>query len=144
MTSEQPNNNTPDFLGHVYNTGMTTSIIETLLGCMWGRQGGGGVCPLLHTPFSFCLSSIFSNFHCSFFIVLCSQVPFNFFLLLPDNFFCSLLRFTIFSCSLLQSFVLPVASLPFPCSLIYFGLCCLFHWISKGRGGGHPEIVYPC
>ncbi len=46
--------------------------------------------------------------------------PFWFFLLLPDNFSCSLLHIPFFCCSLLPypNFVLPAPRLRFPCSLL--------------------------
>ncbi len=106
------------------------------------RGGVYAPCSLRHsTPFSllpsiFQRSLLFTNFHCSFFISLCSLLLFLFFLLLPDNFSCSLLHFPIFCCSLLPflDFCAPYSQITFslppapslilghaPCSLGYQG-----------------------
>ena len=87
----------------------------------------------------------FSNFHCSFFISLFSLPPL-FFLLLPSDFLCCLLLFTIVSCPLLPfQFLCSLLSdyqFHAPCSIHYFMPCSLLPWVSK-RILPAPRLISP-
>ena len=82
------------------------------------------------TPFSlspsiFRCSLPFTNFHCSFFISLCSPLHFNLssFSLINSLAPCSI---SLFCCS-----QLPFPSFCAPCSLPYFRPCSLVPWVSR-------------
>ena len=75
------------------------------------------------TPFSllpslFWRSLLLTNFHCSFFIFLCSLLLFHFSSCSHDIFSCSISKFLAAPCSLFLIFLLPAPKLRFPCSLL--------------------------
>ena len=78
----------------------------------------GGLCtvlpstfyPMLPAPFDFWHSLLFTNFHCSIFISLCSLLPFNFSS-------CSMI-ISLPPCSIPLFLAAPYSILPFLCSLL--------------------------
>ncbi len=100
---------------------------------------GYAPCSLRHfTSFSllpsiFRRSLLFTIFHCSFFISLCSLLLsyFSSCSLIISLAPCSISRFFAAPCSLFQFFVLPAPRLHFPCSLPYFRPCFLLPWVSR-------------
>ncbi len=96
---------------------MSPSINEPLLGGVYAPCSLRYFTPFSLLPSIFLHSLLFTNFHRSFSIFLCSLLLFLFFPLLPDNFSCSMLHFPILCCSLL-----PFPNFCAPCSQITFSL----------------------
>ncbi len=96
------------------------TIIEALLGGVYAPCSLRNFTPFSLLPSIFQLSLLLCNFHCSFFISLCSLLLFNFSScsLIISSAPCSISQSFAAPCSLFQFFVLPAPRLRIPCSLL--------------------------
>ncbi len=110
-------------------------ISEALLGGVYAPCSLRHFPPFSLLPSNFWRSLLFTNYHCSIFISLCSLLLFNFsscsliISLAP----CSISQFFAAPCSLFQFFcsLLPDYIFLAPCSLPYLRPCSLLPWVSR-------------